>query len=131
MAISLPTRVEPVKLIFLMWGEPASASTIAGVESISELIKLKAPGGTPASVKHFSVSQCEFGLRSLDLKTTGQPAANGVATARIPRIDAAFHGAIASTGPMGSLKMRGTRPLLEIAIVPSKHDVVLLATSFR
>ena len=60
------------------------------------------PAGTPASAIAAAMWACVRGHSSDAFITTVLPNASGVATARVPRITGAFHGAIPTTTPAGA-----------------------------
>jgi hypothetical protein len=105
-----PTRVEPVKLIRRTAGWAISSSTTAPASAGSWTIRFTTPGGMPASWSAAAIAAWVRGHSSEALSTTVLPYASGDATARVPRITGAFHGAIPSTTPAGWRTPIASRP---------------------
>ena len=97
----LPTRVEPVKFTRRTAGCAISASAIASASFASCVTTLTTPSPRPASLRTVPISRCDAGQTSDAFRMTVLPHASGIATARTPRMIAAFHGAIPSTTPAG------------------------------
>ncbi len=100
-AMMRPTRVDPVKLMRRTAGCATRRSTIHGASSGAFEMKLTTPGGKPASANACAISRCTAGHSSDALRITVLPQASGMATARVPRITGAFHGAMPTTTPHG------------------------------
>ena len=97
----LPTFEEPVKFTRRTAGWAISASTTSGASSGAWMIRFTAPAGSPASTSARTIAAWVRGHCSEAFSTTVLPYASGVATARVPRITGAFHGAIPTTTPAG------------------------------
>ena len=97
----VPTRVEPVKFTRRTAGCEISASAIASASFGSWVTTLTTPSPMPASLSTVPINRCDAGQTSDAFRMTVLPHASGIATARTPRMIAAFHGAIPSTTPAG------------------------------
>ena len=105
-----PTLVEPVKLIRRTAGCSISASTTGPASLALVTIRFTTPGGRPASASADAIAACVRGHSSDAFSTTVLPYASGVATARVPRITGAFHGAMPATTPTGWRTPIASRP---------------------
>src|SRR6185312_11119607 len=97
----LPTRVEPVKFTRRTALCRISASTTSGASLASWVMTLMTPLGRPASTSTWPINRCVPGHISEALNTTVLPQAMAMATARVPRITGAFHGAMPTQTPTG------------------------------
>lgn len=84
-AITRPTRVPPVKLIFFTLGCATSCSVIFAPSEALWVIKLRQPAGRPASRKTSAIAQAHCGAASEPLKIAVLPAASGKVMDRRPR----------------------------------------------
>src|SRR4029450_779242 len=94
-----------------------NAPTTSEASSGALLTRLTTSLGKPASANAATMSAWVLGQRSEALRITVLPQARGVAIARQPRITGAFHGAIPSTTPTGSLSASDSRPGLSEGII--------------
>ena len=111
-AMIRPTLVEPVKLMRLTAGCATSASTIAAASLGSLVMTLMTPFGRPASASAWPISRCVPGHISEAFSTTVLPQASGMATARVPRMTGAFHGAMPTQTPAAWRIAHGQRARL-------------------
>src|SRR3954447_18029680 len=100
---SLPTSVEPVKVIFLTVGLEVSSAPISRAEPVT---MLTAPSGTPACSHSTPQARAEKGVCEAGLSTIVQPAASAAPSLRAIMEDGKFQGVIAPTTPTGSLVTR-------------------------
>ena len=128
-ATSRPTRVEPVKLIRRTAGWAISSSTTSAASSRRCVSRLITPAGTPASAIARAISPCVRGHVSDAFRTTVLPNASGVATARVPRMIGAFHGAMPTTTPAGWRIAIAVSPGTSEGITSPVTDVVCAAAS--
>lgn len=108
---SLPTLVEPVKLIFLTSGFVASS-----IDASRSLVGMtcRTSFGTPASSSNFAkVRAVSLG----GLMTTAQPAASAGATFRVIMAAGKFHGVMMPQTPTGSRRVNTTVLVYEDGIV--------------
>ena len=110
---SLPTRVEPVKLIFRTAGFSMNS---AAISSPGPTMKLATPGGSPASWRQSNTLAVESGVWSAGLHTIVQPAASAGAILRTISVIGKFHGPIAPTTPTGCLSVRCRLPGAEFGM---------------
>jgi hypothetical protein len=117
-----PTFVDPVKLTSRTRGSAISVETTSAAVLRSSVTRFSTPAGRPASVNTSARnSPHEIGASSLGFITTVFPTASGIAMARMPRMNGAFHGEIAARTPSGTRwRLGGTM----CAIV---HDVRMWA----
>ena len=101
LASSLPTSVEPVKLILRGMSE---ASTRSETGAGSPKTTLSTPSGRPASWKARATWTAVEGVSSEGLMTIEQPAPSAPATLRITFTPGKFHATKAQVGPTGSLR---------------------------
>src|SRR5580704_8242335 len=98
----MPPRVEPVKDTIATSGCEAIAAPTVGP---SPLIKLKTPGGSPASWRISANRYAESGAISLGLSTIVQPAATAGATLQTIWFMGQFQGVMSPQTPIGSLRI--------------------------
>jgi hypothetical protein len=103
---SLPTGVEPVKVIFLTSGFPVSSPPIALAEPVR---MLTTPSGMPAAWHSTPQARPEKGVCVAGFRTIVQPAASAGPSFRAIMEDGKFHGVIAPTTPTGSFVTRMRR----------------------
>src|SRR5690606_17974801 len=96
---TLPTSVDPVKVIFLMIGFSQISSPISPALPVT---MLTTPLGMPASSHSAPQARPEYGVCEAGLTTTVQPAAIAGAILRASIEDGKFHGVIAAMTPTGS-----------------------------
>ncbi len=99
--ISRPTSVEPVKAILPTPGWDASRAPASGPGPGTTF---STPGGRPHSSAIRANSNVDNGVFSSGLTTTLLPAASAGAIFHSASSSGKFHGAIAPTTPMGSLR---------------------------
>jgi hypothetical protein len=97
---SLPTRVDPVKVILRTSSRAIQAPPIAAA---SPDTTLTTPAGKPASMPSCSRAWADNGVSSDGLSTTVQPAAKAGPSLRVTMASGKFHGVMAATTPTGSL----------------------------
>src|SRR5262249_2983506 len=97
---SLPTSVEPVKLIFRTAGLRKKTSAMARDGPIT---RLATPRGTPASARQENIAINVSGVWSAGRLTTVHPAARAGAILRLGSAAGKFQGVIVATTPTGCL----------------------------
>ena len=97
---SLPTSVEPVKLILRTSGRSKKASAAGRAGPIT---RLATPGGRPASARHSNSPIRTRGVCSAGRLTTVQPTASAGAIFRLGSVIGKFQGVIVPTTPTGCL----------------------------
>lgn len=109
-ATTAPMCVLPVKLILRTAGCAMSASVTAGASVTLWYSTCRQPSGRPAWRKMSPSAQKHLGESSEPLRMAVLPAASGSSTARVPRMNGAFHGAMPRITPYGSLNTRAPSP---------------------
>ena len=128
-ATTRPTRVEPVKFTRRTTGALISASTIVAASAGALVTTFTTPPSIPASLRIFPISPCVTGHISEAFRTTVLPQASGMATARIPRMTGAFHGAIPRTTPTGWRTPIASSPGRSDGMISPAICVVIAAAS--
>ena len=100
---SLPTSVEPVKLIFFTWLLCVNANPISAELPVTTLIT---PFGIPALMDSSIMASAVKGVLLSGFTTQVHPLASAGATFRISIAAGKFHGVIIPTTPMGCFKMK-------------------------
>ena len=103
LVISLPARVEPVKLTISTSGWTESWLPTPGP---SPFTRLKTPAGIPAASTISAKTYEESGATSEGFSTTVQPAASAGATFRTTWFIGQFQGVMSAQTPIGSIRMR-------------------------
>src|SRR5687768_5065273 len=97
---TLPTSVEPVKVIFWTSGLAQISSPISAAEPVT---MLTTPLGKPTSSASAPQARPEYGVCEAGLTTAVQPAASAGPIFRASMDDGKFHGVIAAMTPTGCL----------------------------
>ncbi|MBB5570839.1 hypothetical protein GGI58_006010 [Rhizobium lentis] len=95
---SLPTRVEPVKVIIRTNGLDVISAPMAFASPVTTF---KTPSGMPARAASSAKAKAENGVNSEGFSTTEQPAAKAGADFRVIMAAGKFHGVMAATTPIG------------------------------
>ncbi|CRF29100.1 Uncharacterised protein [Mycobacterium tuberculosis] len=95
---SLPTSVEPVKVILRTTGLAIKVPTTSEAEPFT---RFATPLGTPASCSALNTSMAASGVADAALRMIVQPAASAGASLRVIIAIGKFHGVIAPTTPTG------------------------------
>ena len=106
-----------------------SAFTTSPASAGSFVTTLTTPSGIPASASTEPISRCTPGHASEALSTTVLPHASGIATARVPRITGAFHGAMPRHTPTGFRIAIASVPGLFAGMTSPPTWVVIAAAS--
>mmetsp|Transcript_19747 Transcript_19747/g.34689 ORF Transcript_19747/g.34689 Transcript_19747/m.34689 type:complete len:341 (+) Transcript_19747:363-1385(+) len=98
---SLPTSVEPVKLIFRTRGSPHRAQPAAAAPARSVVTTLNSPFGNPARPASSPSASAVSGVSSEGLTMVAHPAASAGATFLVIIAAGKFHGVIIAATPTG------------------------------
>jgi hypothetical protein len=104
---SLPTLVDPVKLILRTAGLDVSSPPTA---TASPVTILSTPAGMPASSASRPSASADYGVAGAGLTTIVQPAASAAPALRVIIALGKFQGVIAPTTPTGCLSTTMRRP---------------------
>ncbi len=124
-----PTRVDPVKFTRRTAGLAISRSTIEAASAGALRITLTTPSPSSASCSTLPISRCTAGQISDAFSTTVFPHASGIATARVPSMTGAFHGAMPSTTPHGCRTASAMFPGTSVGMTSPVSCVIIEAAS--
>ena len=110
-------------------GWTISASTTAAASAGALVTTLMTPFGRPASRRTSPIMRWVAGQSSEALSTTVLPQAIGSATARVPRITGAFHGAMPTQTPAAWRIASDRQPALSDGMTSPPICVVIAAAS--